>query len=1318
MKIKIFNENFEFNYFLMFLKFLLNSNENKKENFKKFINFNNHKMKTCLFILLYFLLYYENNNYLLFLMNYFYKQNNFDYFYFIFFNIFLIMKLSKKYNEKSYENIYNNLLFFKKFLFEKINNNDRNKFDIEHFKIISKYIYICIINNFKIFYENFEDNIQTMNDFFKVYQKLSILIEKINNFLITIDSKFYSQLDYINIVILNNFLLKIFELKNIKYFILINKNKQIFDISYKDNILKNFFILFLTKKIIINCYGQENINTKLNGSYLCITEILKIIINIENKKLDAISKSKNISNENYFNILKFLEAELIDIEINEKEMNYIKHNENLYYKIKIIFILNLNILNEYLKFKLLLNSEKYDEKIIKIIRYYIFLFEENENEKLKKKYEIFYYFFISIYLLYFKLNNNIDLNIYLSKINFEYIYNFYIECKKKSNIFPYTINKIIIIKIFILLFSKYKYKTKYFKNNILENEFNKDLSMMNTLKINNEKFDFYMQIINIYFLYYNIKDEINKNKDYNNIMINLNKIKKFLNNLILILQTLIKNNSNFSKNDNSNLLYILSNFFYYIDSNFTENKYNYDIYIIIFNILEIQNIIIDIIYFIIVLSKYYINNCIKFGFCENILKLIKQYNKIPILKYNNKFFLYIIKTLIHITRKWKRKQLFLIFKDSLDFKNLKEFDEFEFKIFNIYFRNKYKLDIKFENLNEIKEYIINNNIEDYILNKNLNINSILDIKNSNIKILSNYIKNELLYNKNINIIQNEFYKFFNISSKNCGGIYFIKCLDLDYKYQIKLIPYIYPDEFNDYFFENKNSFNNLYKKIKQSYKENQLNYNSFKNLKHIKKIIKTLIYISSFLENNYYIIKLIKFYIKYIHNFKLNLNKNFETGKKFKEKNYISLFRIKFYLFLFIKYKEHYAYNKINLNKNYNETIFKNICEILEKEENVPKEKFNSSILNKFDYELRNEFFKLQNILLLDNNNIIKILKIYFNDNKNLIEYINNKLIKYNLKSENIDNVLNNFLKPINQEELNYINDKNNLFYNKAKTSKQKIKKFKNIFENSEIKNFYFDEEYVKKCVLKLKYRFLFSSTFKINLYNDSNSVFYYIPSTELSKIPLENLPILFNVPILRTNSYKYILNSKIINNFNLNIKEIFYLVNPKGDLVNTEKRAKILFNKYNIEGIKNVESNKEFENNLKDKKIFIYCGHGDATKYFSLDYIKWNKINFLTFLFGCSSLNVQLILDKDTQPFGLPNYYLYSECPFILGFLWNVTSKDIDDFMINIFDNLFKQNDINNETLLIKYIMKYKKSFKRKFINGCSLVIYANQDILLNIKL
>ena len=145
-----------------------------------------------------------------------------------------------------------------------------------------------------------------MNDFFKIYQKLSILIEKINNFLITIDSKFYSQLDYINIVILNNFLLKIFELKNIKYFILINKNKQIFDISYKDNILKNFFILFLTKKIIINCYGQENINTKLNGSYLCITEILKIIINIENKRLDTISKSKNISIENYFNILKFL----------------------------------------------------------------------------------------------------------------------------------------------------------------------------------------------------------------------------------------------------------------------------------------------------------------------------------------------------------------------------------------------------------------------------------------------------------------------------------------------------------------------------------------------------------------------------------------------------------------------------------------------------------------------------------------------------------------------------------------------------------------------------------------------------------------------------------------------------------------------------------------------------------------------------------------------------------------------------------------------------------------------------------------------------
>ena len=129
----------------------------------------------------------------------------------------------------------------------------------------------------------------------------------------------------------------------------------------------------------------------------------------------------------------------------------------------------------------------------------------------------------------------------------------------------------------------------------------------------------------------------------------------------------------------------------------------------------------------------------------------------------------------------------------------------------------------------------------------------------------------------------------------------------------------------------------------------------------------------------------------------------------------------------------------------------------------------------------------------MDNNNIIKILKIYFNDNKNLIEYINNKLIKYNLKSENIDNVLNNFLKNINEEELNYINDKNNLFYNKAKTSKQKYKKFKNIFENSEIKNLYFDEEYIKKCLLKLKYRFLFSSLFKINLYNDSFFIIYQV---------------------------------------------------------------------------------------------------------------------------------------------------------------------------------------------------------------------------------
>ena len=133
----------------------------------------------------------------------------------------------------------------------------------------------------------------------------------------------------------------------------------------------------------------------------------------------------------------------------------------------------------------------------------------------------------------------------------------------------------------------------------------------------------------------------------------------------------------------------------------------------------------------------------------------------------------------------------------------------------------------------------------------------------------------------------------------------------------------------------------------------------------------------------------------------------------------------------------------------------------------------------------------------------------------------------------------------------------------------------------------------------------------------------------------------------------------------------------------------------------------------LTNKKIFIYSGHGDGTKYVSLDFLYNNKINFLMFLFGCSSANVRMFLGNDTQPFGLPQICLFNKCPFFLGCLWNVSSHDIDYFTLNLFNLLFNKD---KKVSLLQSIIEIKKEMNLRFCNSSSIVVYGNNDINLYI--
>ena len=174
--------------------------------------------------------------------------------------------------------------------------------------------------------------------------------------------------------------------------------------------------------------------------------------------------------------------------------------------------------------------------------------------------------------------------------------------------------------------------------------------------------------------------------------------------------------------------------------------------------------------------------------------------------------------------------------------------------------------------------------------------------------------------------------------------------------------------------------------------------------------------------------------------------------------------------------------------------------------------------------------------------------------------------------------------------------------------------------------------------------------------------------------------------------------------------KDIFCLLNPKKDLVDTEKKILPTIQKYKINCINSREpTEKEMKSILDNKLMYIYCGHGDSLKYLKKEYLESHKISFLTFLFGCNSANSRLLTEKDTQPLSTPQLFLKQLCPFFFGFLWPVSSQDLDDLTVELLEILFKNKE---PVSLVKIIVLLKRKFNLRWFNGAALVMYCNCDI------
>ncbi|KAJ4768331.1 hypothetical protein LUZ62_078706 [Rhynchospora pubera] len=125
---------------------------------------------------------------------------------------------------------------------------------------------------------------------------------------------------------------------------------------------------------------------------------------------------------------------------------------------------------------------------------------------------------------------------------------------------------------------------------------------------------------------------------------------------------------------------------------------------------------------------------------------------------------------------------------------------------------------------------------------------------------------------------------------------------------------------------------------------------------------------------------------------------------------------------------------------------------------------------------------------------------------------------------------------------------------------------------------------------------------------------------------------------------------------------DTYYLLNPSGDLKETEEDLKPWLEGLNFEGKAGVtQTSQELGLVLRNYEMFFYFGHGSGTKYITGHEIEKLEIRAAALLMGCSS--GVLFCKGSYAPQGAPLSYLFAGSPAVIANLWDITDKDINIF-------------------------------------------------------
>ncbi|EKM60615.1 uncharacterized protein PHACADRAFT_203784 [Phanerochaete carnosa HHB-10118-sp] len=256
----------------------------------------------------------------------------------------------------------------------------------------------------------------------------------------------------------------------------------------------------------------------------------------------------------------------------------------------------------------------------------------------------------------------------------------------------------------------------------------------------------------------------------------------------------------------------------------------------------------------------------------------------------------------------------------------------------------------------------------------------------------------------------------------------------------------------------------------------------------------------------------------------------------------------------------------------------------------------------------------------------------------------------------------------------------------------------------------------------------------KLRLQKDAHM--FLVLDKNVAGVPWESLPILRGRSISRIPSVDFLLDRleycqqmKVagssaaqgsVDRIVVDPRSTYYVLNPSGDLKNTEGRFLDWLKDMASIGwdgiVGRAPSELQLSNALTGKDLVIYFGHGGAEQY-----IKSHRLRHLprcaaTMLWGCSSGALKEMGDFDR--IGTPYNYMLSGCPTLVANLWDVTDRDIDKFSQAVFDKMHLTQERvaqwrpekrrEDEASIVTAVAESRDACKLKYLTGAAPVVYG----------